>query len=381
MKKIFAVICAFVFSMGVFGVAKADAWDNAPRFDNQFDLVAYLKNEALELRPVVHAVLTNGYEINTSDVLFLANLHSMSTNIEPTDDPQTKRVTFNINYPHGERIAYAYLHNDTSNLSSEDMQIYNEAVQIVNEANNFAAGHSNPDLYRELYIHDAITARTTYYTETPMLPNSRYLSAVGVFIDGKANCNGYADSFYMLGKMCGLKVQKINANNYDYSVSHVFNIITLNGKNYFVDVTADDAEIPSTTGVENNYIYFNTSADIVAASYQWSREYYPTVVESPDENFYYYTDEFYRSGEQYFGGHASTAEEALDLVAEQFSKGRRIARVFAPENDTYKDQNTAMRYVLDQLPQKYGWHGSISMQISWRAGKYMFFTSEGKRSN
>lgn len=40
-----------------------------------------LKNEALELRPVMHAVLTNGYEINSSDVLFLANLYSMSTNI------------------------------------------------------------------------------------------------------------------------------------------------------------------------------------------------------------------------------------------------------------------------------------------------------------
>lgn len=81
MKKFFAAICAFVLSMGVFGVAKADDWDNAPRFDNQFDLVAYLKNEALELRPVMHAVLTNGYEINSSDVLFLANLYSMSTNI------------------------------------------------------------------------------------------------------------------------------------------------------------------------------------------------------------------------------------------------------------------------------------------------------------
>lgn len=41
MKKFFAAICAFVLSMGVFGVAKADDWDNAPRFDNQFDLVAY----------------------------------------------------------------------------------------------------------------------------------------------------------------------------------------------------------------------------------------------------------------------------------------------------------------------------------------------------
>ena len=384
MKKILAMICAGALFMGVGGVAQADNeidWNNAPRFDNQFDLVMYLRKQALELKTVVPVVLTNGYKINTSDVSFLADLYNMSTNIKSTDDPQTNRVTFYIDYPHGERVAYAYLHKDTSILSGEDMQLYNEAVKIVNEANNFAVGHSNPNLYRELYINDAIASRTSYYTETPMLPKSRYLSAIGVFLDGKANCQGYADAFYMLGKMCGLKVQKVSVNNYDYTVSHALNIITLKGKNYFVDVTANDTEIDTTIGKENNYIYFNTSADIFAASYQWSREYYPLIVDSLDENSYYYTDEFYRSGEKYFGAHASTAEEALDMIAEQFSKGRRIARAVAPENDTYKNSNLAMRYVLDQLPRKYGWHGSISMNISWRAGKYMFFTSEGARTN
>lgn len=403
MKKILAMAAALVLSsctavsanngipafQGIVDVQDIDInqtyndidWNKVPSFDNQFDLVMYLRNTALDLIPVVPVKLTNGYMINNSDVLFLANLLYMSTKTESTDDPNTNRAILSVAYTHGERVLYAYQHGDTSFLTGEEMQLYNKAVQIVNEANNFAAGHSNPELYKELYIHDAITESTVYYTEAPIPSRARFLSAIGVFIDGKANCSGYSDAFYMLGNMCGLNVQKVSLNNYDYTVSHAVNIITLGGKNYFVDTTADDATFSSTAGEENNYIYFNTSADIVAASYQWSRDYYPTVVENPDNKFYYGTEEFYRSGEQYFGARASSAEEALDLIAEQFSKGRRIARAFAPEEDTYKDSNRAMRYVLDQLPRKYGWQGSISMNISWRAGKYMFFSSEGARTN
>lgn len=404
MKKFLAMLCTAAILVSGGGVAqasnnsnnKADKnitavkgktididnidWNKVEEFDNQFDLVDYLKTVAMDLETVVPVVLTNGYQMNLDDVRFLALIWHAKTRTYPSDDPQTTRIVFFIEYKPGERVTYAYLCNDTSFLTAEEMQLYNEAVKIVDEAYDFADGHSNEDLYLELYIHDVIAERATYYTETPIPYKARFSTAMGALIDGKANCGGYADAFYMLGNMCSLDVENISANNYDYSSSHAFNIITLNGKNYFVDVTWDDELFSSTTGKENNYAFFNTSDDIVSVSWQWSREYFPTIVKHPDKNFYYYTKEFERSGEQHFGTNAPTAEGALDLIAEQFSKGRRIGRACAPYDERYKDKNVAMRYVLDQLPRKYGWHGSISMNV-YCVGNYMFFASEGARTN
>ena len=70
-----------------------------------------------------------------------------------------------------------------------------------------------------------------------------FCTAIGVKIDDKRgyNCEGYADSFYMLGRMCNLDVRRIygTAKGSDGQWGgHAWNWITFsNGKSYCVDVT------------------------------------------------------------------------------------------------------------------------------------------------
>ena len=63
-------------------------------------------------------------------------------------------------------------------------------------------------------------------------------------IDGKANCQGYTDTFYMLGTMAGFKMDRLYGNSTNSNGSkggHVWNTIDF-GDNiaYSVDVTWDD---------------------------------------------------------------------------------------------------------------------------------------------
>ena len=71
--------------------------------------------------------------------------------------------------------------------------------------------------------------------------NDRNKTAIGALIDGYAQCQGFTDAFYMLGRMCGLNVGRIGGTKDNGKILHAWNWITFSdGKSYCVDVTLDD---------------------------------------------------------------------------------------------------------------------------------------------
>lgn len=351
-------------------------WNAAPKFNNKADLVHYLRTSKENLQTYLPAVFTDGLALNIDELTSLATIWYVEYTNYNTNDPNTTNVLFKIgNYP-GERVAYAYLNNDTSFLSDEEKQLYKEAVEIVNEAKEFSKGHSSPELYQELYIHDIITERATYYTENPQPLQSRFQTAIGALIDGKANCQGYTDAFYMLAKMCGFNVNRVGgrAANED----HTWNTITFDdGKTYFVDVTWDEASFTfDDTGKYNNYIYFNAPADLTATTHQWNAEFLPNIVQQFDDRYFYYTKEFENSNGQFFGAHADDAKTALDYIAQRIgSDGWEMSWVCAPFDEKLADPNAAINYLVKEaLSSKYKWSGEVNLYVVGRGNKYMFFT-------
>ena len=374
MRRIFAlpaVIALLIFS----NVAAADVdWNSAPHFDNQRDLVNYLNRCKNNLNTTVPVVLTNGFIPTVNDIVTARAFFWIQT-VDYGGDGQNTKMLYEItNYP-GERVAYAYLHNDTSFLNAEELQLYNIAVKIVD-----AAKYNSPDsnLRQELYIHDAITARATYYNENPIPKEARFKTAIGALIDGKANCQGYSDAFYMLGRMCGFNVDKVNG--YGNDASHTWNTINFGDeKNYFVDVTFDDASfIYGDNGEYNGYIYFNAPTDVMT-THRWFDDYVPpNLQEYPDERYFFYTEEFKASNGKYFGTHATGAESALQQIAYNIAqRGWRFSYVAAPYNETYTDSNYSLNRLLQDILPKYGWRGNVTLNVMWR-GKYMFFTADAK---
>lgn len=348
-------------------------WESAPRFDNKIDLAAYLNECRKNLITSVPVVLTNGFLPDMQDLFNgvpVLSVHSTTYN----KSDKLHYVDYELtNYP-GERVAYAYLHGDTSFLNEEEMKLYNEAEHIIKGAKYNSSG--NP-LYEELAIHDAITRRSTYYTEEPQPEFARFKTATGALIDGKANCQGYADAFYMLGTMCGFNVDKILG--IADGDSHVWNTINFgDGKTYFVDVTFDDPSFNSADTRDHNiYIYFNAPTDVVKATHSWYSEYAPMdLQDKPDRRYFYYTKEYEKSRGKHFGTHAESAEKALDIIAYHTVKqGWSLSYVAAPYDAKYSDPNVAVHYLTDKVLPSYNWSGKVWLNVV-NCGDYMFFTAE-----
>ena len=354
-------------------------WNSAPRFNNMKSLVDYVVKNKKNLKSKFPAVFTNGFVPNNNDLANYAALLFLNwTNYG--SDGQNTYFHYEVTYTPGERVAYAYLHNDTSFLSQEELKLYKEAVQIVNAAKKFAKGHSAEGLYCELYFHDIITSRTKYYTENPQPVFARFKTAFGVFFDGRANCQGYSDAFYMLCNMVGIDTGKIVG--YANNEAHVWNTVTYgDGKYYFVDVTHDDASFTfNDIGETNTYIYFNAPQSVMT-THRWSGDYAPQGIQQyPDGRYFYYTQEFANTKGKFFGAYSKTAEDALSYTAQRISKGHRWTWICSTSyNAKYANPQNAINHLLYDLLPKYNWYGHINLSVAVR-GNYMFYTIEARRN-
>lgn len=187
-------------------------------------------------------------------------------------------------YP-GDRIADAYHSGDVSKLNSEEKRTLDVAEEMVSSARSRAES----DIELEILLHDMLLSRITYYDGTTDVPDAmnppRHLTAVGALLDNSANCQGYADAFYLLASMAGFDVGRMNVFNSDGW--HIVNTIYLGEKWYIVDVTFDDSvEYPD--GVQPSYRLLNAGKDS-CAEYEWGpeMEYYP-IADKSDENYFYF---------------------------------------------------------------------------------------------
>lgn len=189
-------------------------------------------------------------------------------------------------YP-GDRIADAYLNKDTSKLNKDEMKTLSVANQMLADIKKKV----NNDFEFELAIHDAIAEKVSYYDGSTDVPDElnppRHLTAVGALLDGKANCQGYTDAFYLLATMAGFDVGRMTVMADE---PHIVNTINLDGDWYVVDVTFND-----TATAEDDapcfYYLFNAGRDM-CVYYEWGEEmeYYPISNNSGDDYFYFYTD-------------------------------------------------------------------------------------------
>ena len=375
MRKIFALLSILFIIMFSNAAAANDIdWDAAPRFGNPKDLVNYLNTCKNNLKTYVPVVLTDGFSPDVNDIVTLKSFLWLQYTDFGRDGKNTRMLYEITNYP-GERVAYAYLHNDISFLDDEERQLYDEAVKIVNAAKY----NSDNFLRQELYIHDAITDRTTYYTENPMPTYARFKTATGALLDGKANCQGYSDAFYMLCTMCGFNVDKVSG--YGNGELHIWNTINFgDDKNYFVDVTFNDASFTfNGSNKYNNYIYFNAPTDVIKATHKWFSDYVPQNLQKyPDERYFFYTPEYNKSNGKFFGTHANSAEEALQHIAYNIARrGCRFSYVVAPYNETYYDSKYSLNRLLHDFLPRYDWKGYVILNVNYR-GNYMFFTADAK---
>ncbi len=192
-----------------------------------------------------------------------------------------------VEYP-GDRIVDAYFSGDQSELNSNEQRALRTAVKMVEEVKTKA----NSDIELEILLHDMLAEKVTYYGGATDVPDHkdppRHLTAVGALVNGKANCQGYTDGFYVLASIAGFEVGRMNVYNSDGW--HILNTIKLDGKWYAVDVTFNDCMVDGSKYIPS-YRLFNVGKDRML-EYFWGSEmeYYPLERATDEKYFYFMSD-------------------------------------------------------------------------------------------
>lgn len=191
-----------------------------------------------------------------------------------------------VEYP-GERMVDAWRSGDHSALTESEVQALQTALSLVAQAREESS--SQFDLERRLF--DLFRSHVSYNDGSTEIPDPsappRHLTAVGALVDGSANCQGYADGFYVLASLAGFRVERMHVDIPEGG--HTVNVIYLDGAWYVVDCTYNDLDDPS--GVQISYARLNVGKD-KCLRYSWWEEVerYP-IAQLTDHQFYYYRTE------------------------------------------------------------------------------------------
>lgn len=362
-KKFFAAMILAVFMLSS-RLACADIpidWSKVKRVSSKADLARYIEDSRKDGDNVLPVILTNGLTISVQEFITLCPSSVVSQRIV-ANDGQNMQVIFQIkDYP-GTRVANAYLSGNTDWLSSEEKQLYNAAVAIVNEANK-----RDNDLGKELYIYEHIMNNATYLTGD-MNNQPRFVTAMGVLLDGKANCQGYSDAFYMLGRMCGLNVGRIGGQA--GGGGHEWNTITFDdGKTYFVDTTWDDSNIRF-GGFRNynSYLYFNAPVEIMQATHSWDWSLAPANLQSSIDERYGYCCLTNTK-------RVNNAEAGLKLIAKKIAtENKKWFSVMVPFDENFSNAHIQQvsDYLGNELAQTYNAQLRYYLYVN-RYGNYLVF--------
>lgn len=103
-----------------------------------------------------------------------------------------------------------------------------------------------------LIIHDRLAARVAYDTGLNAYNNS---DITGALLDGLAVCTGYSSAMRFVLSKIGITATLCSSD----TLNHVWNVVTVDGLKYHVDVTWDDV-VPDVLGrVHHNYLLKSTS--------------------------------------------------------------------------------------------------------------------------
>lgn len=94
----------------------------------------------------------------------------------------------------------------------------------------------NTDRQKAQYLYNYVAENSVYVTDGY---STRNVPIADLLIDGKAICDGYADTVTMLFNMAGIETASANGVNTEKNQGHTVNFAKLDGEYYYFDASAD----------------------------------------------------------------------------------------------------------------------------------------------
>ncbi|MBR6089914.1 MAG: hypothetical protein IKP86_08270 [Anaerolineaceae bacterium] len=242
---------------------------------------------------VFHEGMNRIYDLTA---LFGINDYSISAS------EATHLITIHINafFP-GTAIIRAVRSGNTGSLSQRETAVRQAAEEIAAEAMKF-----DDPLERALFIHDWICTHTVYRDDESKDEDD---TAIGSILNGEANCDGYSDAFYLIGTLAGLSIRYQHGDSLDKSaldqlasITHIWNLIEIDGSWRLIDVTWDDDEHGFT------HVWFNAGMDFAERTHSWNRDMSVDLIPKTERTLPF-SNEFYVHNEQEMQSVGRTAGE------------------------------------------------------------------------
>ena len=279
--------------------------------------------------------LGNEGELNYEDVCHILGARAAYVNHLGSGEYEISALPYA-----GARILKAYRSGNTSSLSADELATLQRAEQIVSDARRTA----NSDWELELLLHDWMCENISYYDVdfTIEFTEKRPLNVIGALLDGKANCQGYTDCFYLLGNMAGFVVDKQSEDG------HTFNTIKQGGNWYIVDVTHDDVETEILGNVYHYYQFLNVGlSDCDGRTWKSYTERNPVAQNSGS---YFYYEQMNLGPEHSYQKSFYSLQEAARSILAEYQNGRQTHQVLVRGMETnYDAMNSTLNQEADRM--------------------------------
>ena len=168
-------------------------------------------------------VNVTSFGISTYDI---KSFHQTMCDLHPELFFLTGRISYSYNPSTNNITTIDYLVNNS--YSKEDIVKFNEAVETILEG----IDSDWTDIQKLIYVHDYLVMHINY-DET-----YSNFNAYNALVDGSCVCQGYALAYeYLLDQIDeSFDCQVISS----ATMAHAWNMVTLNERKYYVDVTWDD---------------------------------------------------------------------------------------------------------------------------------------------
>jgi len=151
-----------------------------------------------------------------------------------------------------------------------------------------------PQYEKVLLIHDLIVRTTDYDTDTyrqvmrdgeaPPGSGPSY-TAYGCLIGHRAVCEGYAKAFQLFMNALGIPCGKVTGARIG-GEDHTWNYVTLDGEDYYIDVTWDDPVSENGGGSRCSHAYFCITTDELLATHTIDADQYVPACTSDALDYY-----------------------------------------------------------------------------------------------
>lgn len=240
------------------------------------DMKQYLVNAMVECKNINRNLLGNKITIST---------YPVSQKYKFT--PEKGAVAEVWYYLADNKIEIVY--DDPTLIQTTTAQFNAVVDEILMQCQNAEA-----DIDKELIVHDYLVANYEYDHErlnNGTMPEVSY-SAYGLLVNKIGVCQGYAYGMKYLLREMGIDCDVVAGGG------HAWNIVTIDGENYYVDATWDDP-VPDIAGKVRRNHFNVTTKQLSTSGHIWDMENYPECT-SERYRFLQSSNEYIHSDDLWF---------------------------------------------------------------------------------